>query len=440
MEKYLQEYCERNPKSQELFKRARDKFPFGVTSNIRAYAPFPFFAESANGSKVYDVDGHELIDTQLAFCPMMIGHNHPVMTKALKDMLDKGGVHWAIPHVKEIEAAEAIRERYPFAEVVRFSCSGTEATMHACRIARAYTGKDKMIKLEGGYHGAHDSLLWSIYPDLGKVGPAISPTPVPVSTGLPKNLKENIITIPYNNIEALEHAVNKYRGEIAGFILEPIMANISVVLPEEGYLQKVREITKREGIVMIFDEVITGCKVGYGGGAEWSGVEPDMVTLSKAIAGGFPVSAVAGKREIMNEIEKGCYHAGNFGGNPLGMTALVTTLRDILTREATDNLIKKSQAAFKEMESILKKSGVPHHFQYVGTIAGLLFTDKKVRDYRGMATQDYDMWHKFYITMLNKGVIMIGAEPTEDISFSVQHTDEDFEKVLKAFDETINSL
>lgn len=440
MEKYLQEYCDRNPTSKKLFERAQKVFPFGVTSNIRAYKPFPFFAERANGSKVWDVDGHELIDCQLAFCPMMVGYNHPVLSKALKDEIDNGGTHWAIPHVKEIEAAEAIKDRYPFVDIVRYSCSGTEATMHACRIARAYTGKDMMIKLEGGYHGAHDSLLWSIYPDPGKIGPATEPTPVPVSTGLPSNMKENIITIPYNNIEALENAVNKYRGKIAGFIMEPIMANISVVLPEDGYLKKVREITKREKIILIFDEVITGVKVGYGGGAEWAGVEPDMVTLSKAIGGGLPVSAVGGRKEIMSVLENGCYHAGNFGGNPLGMTAVVTTLRDILTREVTDKLIKKSEVAFNEMESILKKSGVPHHFAHVGTIGGLLFTDEKVRDYRGMATQNYDMWHKFYITMLNKGVIMIGAEPTEDISFSVQHTDDDFEKVIKAFKETIDTL
>ena len=165
-----------------------------------------------------------------------------------------------------------------------------------------------------------------------------------------------------------------------------------------------------------------------------------MVTLSKAIGGGLPVSAVGGRKEIMSVLENGCYHAGNFGGNPLGMTAVVTTLRDILTREVTDKLIKKSEVAFNEMESILKKSGVPHHFAHVGTIGGSLFTDEKVRDYRGMATQNYDMWHKFYITMLNKGVIMIGAEPTEDISFSVQHTDDDFEKVIKAFKETIDTL
>lgn len=440
MEKYLQDYYDMNPTSLKLFKRAEKMFPFGVTSNIRAYKPFPVFAEKANGSKVWDVDGNERIDCQLAFCPMMIGYNHPVFTKAMTEALENGAVHWAMPHIKEIEAAEAIQDRYPFAEVVRFSCSGTEATMHAVRIARAYTGKDKIIKLEGGYHGANDSLLWSIYPDVGKIGSELAPTPVPVSTGLPKHMKESIITIPFNNIEALEYAVKKYEGEIAGFIIEPAMTNISVVLPEEGYLQKVREITKRENIVLIFDEVLIGCKIAYGGGVEYFGVEPDMVTLSKAIGGGFPVSVVGGKREIMSEIEKGCYHAGNFGGNPLGMTACITTLRDILTREATDELIKKSEAVFKEMKSILKKSGVPHYFQHLGGIAGLLFTDVKVRDYRTMATQNYEMWRKFFLTMMNNGVIMIGAEPTEVISFSVQHTDEDFEKVLKAFKKTIDTL
>lgn len=440
MEKYLQEYIDRNPKSKEMFEKAQGHFPLGVTSNIRSYPPFPWYADRANGSKVYDIDGHELIDCQLAMCPMMTGYNNPKFTKAMTEALELGRIHWAIPHKLEIEAAECVKERYPFVDTVRFSCSGTEATMHAVRIARAHTGKDKIIKLEGGYHGAHDSLLWSIYPDPAKIGPAYAPTPVPVSTGLPSNMIDNIITIPYNNIEALENAVKKYSGQIAGFIMEPAMANISLVLPEEGYLKKVREITKRENIILIFDEVIMGCKVAYGGGVEYFGVEPDMITLSKAIGGGFPVSVVAGKKDIMMEIENGCYHAGNFGGNPLGMTAMVTTMRDILTKEATDTLIKKCDSAYEEMDSILKKSGVPHHFAHMGTIAGLLFTGEKVTDYRSMSSQDWNQWHKFYITMLNKGVIMIGCEPTEMISFSVMHTDEDFEKAIKAFKETIDTF
>ena len=439
MEKFLKDYYDSHATSEKLYEKAKERLPFGVGSNIRAYKPFPFFVEKSGGSKVWDVDGNEYIDCQLAYGPVMVGHNHPVLSKAIKEQIDKG-VTWAMPHVKEAQAAELLQERYPCAEVVRFSCSGTEATMHAMRIARAYTGKDKIIKLEGGFHGSHDSALFSVHPDLGEAGPDYAPTVVPISTGVPKNMKDNVIIVPYNNIEALEYAIKKNEGEIAAFILEPVMTNSSLILPRDNYLKKVREITKRENIVLIFDEVISGIRASYGGAAQVYDVQPDIVTLSKAIGGGYPLSAICGKREIMTEIERGCAHWGTFGANPLSLTACVTVLKDILTKEATDALIKKSDAAFGEMESILKKSGLPFYLSHLGAMGGLLFTSADVCDYRTMATFDFNLWFKFFITMLNKGVLMVGADPTETIFFSVQHTDEDYEKIIKAFKETIDTL
>jgi glutamate-1-semialdehyde 2,1-aminomutase len=439
MEKYLKDYYDLHPTSLKLHEKAKARLPLGVSSNLRAYKPYPFFVEKSGGSKVWDVDNNEYIDCQLAYGPVMVGHNNPVLSKAIKEQIDRG-VTWAMPHVKEEQAAELLQERYPCAEVVRFSCSGTEATMHAIRIARAHTGKDKIIKLEGGFHGTHDNALISIHPDLSKTGPSYAPTSVIVSTGVPQNTVDNVIIVPYNDIDALEYAIERYEGEIAAFILEPVMTNSSLILPRDNYLQKVREITERENIVLIFDEIISGIRASYGGATEVYGVQPDIVTLSKAIAGGYPLSAICGKREIMAEIEKGCAHFGTFGGNPLSLTACVTVLGEILTREATDTLIKKSDAAFKEMESILKKSGVPHNLVHLGAVGSIVFTDADVKDYRSMSTLDYDIWFKFFITMLNKGVIMIGADPTETIFFSVMHTDEDYEKILKAFKETIDTL
>jgi glutamate-1-semialdehyde 2,1-aminomutase len=312
--------------------------------------------------------------------------------------------------------------------------------MHAIRVARGYTGKSKIIKLEGGYHGAQDYALWSIHADKGKLGPEMAPSVVPVSEGVPTCVGSTVISVPYNNIEALEHLVRKYEGEIAAFILEPIMANSSVILPRDNYLQKVREIANKENIVLIFDEVITGCRVSYGGASGLYNVQPDLITLSKAIGGGYPVAAFGGKREIMQVIESGVANFGTYNGNPLGVTAMITTLRDILTPDATEKLIGDTTSVFQELKSILKEQGVPAQVVQVGAMASITFTDQDVKDYRTMLTMNKKVWHKFFISMLNRGVIMIGADPTETIFFSVQHTKTDYEEVIDKFRDTIKTL
>jgi glutamate-1-semialdehyde 2,1-aminomutase len=326
-------------------------------------------------------------------------------------------------------------------EMVRFGNSGTEVTMHAIRVARGYTGKDKIIKLEGGYHGPHDYALWSSHPPLGQVGPARLPSSVQMSAGIPKCLAGTIIVIPFNDIEALEYAVRKYEGEIAAFILEPVMGNATLILPKKGYLEKVREITERENIVLIFDEIITGCRVSYEGASGHYKVKPDMITLSKAIGGGFSIAAFGGKKAIMEQLQAGTVaHFGTYNANPIGITACLTTLRDILTPEATKTLISKSDKVFEAMREIIKETGVPAQLQHVGAMGCVAFTDTEVVDYRTMATADSSAWHKFFITMLNKGVIMIGANPTETIFFSVQHTDGDYDQILGRFRETLKTL
>lgn len=439
MEKYIEDFCSSHQKSKVMYEKAKQRLPLGVASNIRAYAPYPMFIDRSSGSKVWDIDGNEYIDCQLAYGPVMVGHNNPILSKATKAQIDNG-VTWAMPHEKEAMVAELLHERFPCIEMVRYACSGTEATMHAIRVARAYTGKEKIIKLEGGYHGAHDAALWSIHTDLGKAGPAEAPTSAPMSKGLPSCLKNTVVPVPFNSISALEKAIKDNAGEIAAFILEPVMTNSALILPRDNYLQKVREITKRENIVLIFDEVISGCRASYGGATEVYGVQPDLITLSKAIGGGYPISAFGGKREIMQEIQQGTYHAGTFNGNPLSLTAALVTLRDILTRDATEKLIKKSDQMFKEMKSIIDKAGVPNCMANLGAMGSLTFTDVDMKDYRGMATGSFETWHKFFITMLNKGVIMIGGDPTETIFFSMMHTDDDYAKILKAFEETVNTL
>jgi len=439
MEAHLEEYYEKHQKSLAAWEKASKVIPCGTGSNIRAYAPFPFFVKESKGSKVWDIDGNEYIDCQIAMGPIMVGHANPILINAVKDQIEKGTMY-AMPHEKTYVAIQELQKRYPAMEMVRFANSGAEATMHSLRVARGYTGKEKIIKLEGGYHGAQDYALFSIHPDKGKMGPARLPSLVPESEGVPKAVGESVIIVPFNNIEALKYAIRKYEGEIAAFILEPVMANSSVILPEEGYLEEVRKITQEEGIVLIFDEVITGCRVSYGGATEYYNVSPDLICLSKAIGGGYSIAAFGGKSEVMGVIEGKVAHYGTHNANPLGITALLTTLRDILTPETTQSLIDKTSYMFEEMSKIVKKTGVQAKLVNIGAMGGVAFSTKDVKDYRSWLYHNEKVWHKFFITMLNKGVIMIGADATETIFFSIAHTDEDYAKVLKAFEETLEDL
>lgn len=439
MERYLEEYIAGHPKSYQMYEEAKKLLPLGVTSNIRAHKPFPFFVERTGGARVWDIDGNEYIDCQLAYGPTMVGHDHPLLSAAVKKQIDKG-VTYGIPHAAEAAVARLIRERFPFVDMVRYSCSGTEATMHAIRLARAFTGREKIIKLEGGFHGAQDHALWSIHPELSAAGPSQAPVSVVNSRGVPACLQELTVIVPFNDIPALEKAVHDNRGQIAGFILEPVMANSSVILPRDNYLQQIRDITAREDIVLIFDEVITGCRASWGGASGYYGVAPDLIALAKAIGGGYPLSVIGGREDIMRTIENGAAHWGTYGGNPLSLCAAETVLRDILTPEATEAVCDKTGRAFDEMRGMLKRAGITAFAENIGAMGSICFGVEDVKDYRDMCRFDADMWFKFFITMLNNGVIMIGADPTETIFFSVQHTDDDIDLVLRAFEKTVNTL
>lgn len=439
METYLEEYYEKHQKSKAAWEKAKKVMPSGVGSNIRAFPPFPFFVKESKGSKVWDIDGNEYIDCQLAMGPIMVGHANPILLEAVKDQIEKGSMY-AMPFKKQYDAIQELQKRFPVMEMVRFANSGAEATMHAIRVARGYTGKEKIIKLEGGYHGAHDYALFSIHPDKGKLGPSRMPSVVSQSEGVPQAVGETVIIVSFNDIETLKNIVRKYEGEIAAFILEPVMANSTVILPEDSYLENVRKITAEENIVLIFDEVITGCRVSYGGAAEYYKVDPDLICLSKAIGGGYSIAAFGGKREVMKVLEGSVAHFGTHNANPVGITAMLTTLRDILTPDVTQTLIEKSENIFREMQNIIKDTGVSAKIVHVGAMGGLSFTKEEIKDYRTMLSMNYDMWHQFFITMLNKGVIMVGADPTETIFFSVQHSDEDYDKILTSFKETLQTL
>lgn len=307
--------------SKALYERSIKHIPGGVNSPVRFFRPYPFFTSHASGSKLYDVDGNVYIDYCLAYGPLFLGHAHPDVIAAVNQQLQKGTVY-GTPSEAEVELAETVSDIVPCVESLRLVNSGTEATMHAIRLARGYTGKDKIIKFEGCYHGAHDSVLVNAGSDGSIFG-------VPSSLGVTEAVAKNTIVLPFNNVELLEEVVNKNREEISAVIVEPVVGNAGVILPKENYLQNLRKITKENGILLIFDEVITGFRLSLGGAQEYFGVEPDLITYGKILGGGFPMGAYGGKKNIMENVAPlgKVYQAGTMSGNPISVTAGLATLR-----------------------------------------------------------------------------------------------------------------
>ena len=326
-------YEKRTPRSKDAHKRAEQRLPLGVASNYRAYDPYPLFVRDGKGGHIHDIDGNEYIDFNLCFGALMAGHCHPAVIKAVQAKLGTGTM-FGMPHDLEWELAEEICKRFPV-EMVRFSNSGTECTMHAVRLARAATGRDKIIKMEGGYHGLHDSVLVSLKPKASEIGDPNMPTPVPGGHGIPKGTLQNTLIAQFNDVAAVERLFAKYPGEIAAIIVEPIMMNVGILPPDEGYHRALREITKKNGALLIFDEVKTGAKLAYGGACEYFDIKPDIVCLAKSIGGGFSLAAFASSREVMGQIsDHKVFHGGTYNTNPVAMAAGIATFREVLTKDA----------------------------------------------------------------------------------------------------------
>ena len=339
------EYRRRTPRSAQLHERAKQSLPLGVASSFQSYDPYPLFMRDAQGSRIHDVDGNEYVDFDMAFGVLAAGHSHPVLAEVLSaSRRERHVLH--VPVEDSILMAEEIRRRFG-CDLVRFSNSGTEATMDAIRVARGFTGREKILKFEGGYHGHHDDVLVSIQPPREFIGSIDAPVTVPASAGLPRSRIEETVVAPFNNRDALEHILERHKGEIAAIIVEPVQFNIGVVPPLPGFLERVRELATAHGAVLIFDEVKTGVVIAYGGATEWFGVKPDLFCLAKSIGGGVPVGAFGGRGEVMGVIEKlpelnegnagtalahstipggatRVAHLGTYNGNPLAMAAGVT--------------------------------------------------------------------------------------------------------------------
>ena len=413
--------------SEQLFERAKRVLPGGVNSPVRAYRAVgmaPRFITRADGAYIYDEDGKRYIDYVCSWGPMILGHNHPVIREAVERAV-KDGLSFGAPTRREVEIAELMIGMVPNIEMVRMVNSGTEAVMSALRLARGATGRDKLIKFEGCYHGHSDCMLVN-------AGSSALAGGHPSSAGVPVGAARDTLTAQFNDLASVEALLEQNPGQVAAVIVEPVAANMGVVLPDDDFLPFLREITEENGAVLIFDEVITGFRLGIGGAQQWYGVKPDMTTLGKIVGGGMPMAVYGGKREIMQKVAPtGKVHqAGTLSGNPIATTAGIKTLE--LLRD-TPSIYDKIEANTKKLAEAYRaraeKFGLHMHINQIGSLMCAFFTDENVRDYAGALSSDTKAYADYFNYMLNNG-IYVAPSQFEAMFISGAHSDEDIKKTI----------
>ena len=432
----IRSYSERTPGSQRATDRARQVLPLGVPSSFQAYDPHPIVVRSANGPFMHDVDGNVYVDYDMGFGALFSGHVHPAVRRAVDAQLDNGTL-FVTPCELNAEVAELLGARYGL-PMWRFTNSGTEATMDAIRVARGVTGRDKIVKVEGGYHGHHDEVMISMKPPLDQAGPADAPIPYPSTAGVTKAVLSDTLVVPYNDPEALERALRG--GDVAAFIVEPVMENIGICLPQPGYLQAVREITERHGTLLIFDEVKTGITAGWSGATGALGVTPDLVALAKSIGGGLPLGAFGGKREYMDQITLGrVIHLGTYNGNPLCMAAAKAVLTEVCTPEATEQTILRNTRLVDACNEIIDRAGLPAHTIQFGAKGCVTWAPEPIRNYRDYKATDFDLAFAQWIHGINRG-ILLPPGLDEQWLISVMHDDATALRYAEVFAEFVDEL
>jgi glutamate-1-semialdehyde 2,1-aminomutase len=449
------DYRRRTPKSAALHARAKKALPLGVASSFQSYEPYPLFMTDARGSRINDADGNEYVDFDMAFGVLAAGHSHPIFAGALTERV-ANGTCYTFPVEDSIVLAEEIKQRFG-CDLVRFSNSGTEATMDAIRVARGFTGREKLLKFEGGYHGHHDDVLVSIQPPRELIGSLDRPNTVPASAGLPHARIDETVIAPFNNPDALAAILDRHAGEIAAIIVEPVQFNIGVVPPLPGFLERVRELATEHGCVLIFDEVKTGVVLAYGGATEWFGVKPDLFCLAKSIGGGVPIGAFGGRGDVMGVIERlpesrlggeaagtalehstipggatRVAHLGTFNGNPLAMAAGVAVLTRILTRDAYPKLVAMGDRLAAGSQAVIDEFGLPGYAVNVGPKGCVMFTPARVTNYRDFIGLDSELWAASFFYLANRGVLLPPG-PDDQWTLSVQHTDEEVDRHIATF-------
>ncbi|MCX6660614.1 MAG: glutamate-1-semialdehyde 2,1-aminomutase [Candidatus Bathyarchaeota archaeon] len=421
--------------SSALFKKASGLIPGGVNSPVRSFKPYPFFTEYAKGSKLHDVDGNKYVDYCMAYGAIIFGHSHPPVLEAVKKQLESGTVY-GTPTEAEVDLAQLITDHVPCADMVRLANTGAEATMHAIRLARGFTGKPKLLKFEGCYHGAHDSVLV-------KAGSGATTFGVPNSLGIPENTAKNTVVLPYNDIETLKQTAEDLGDDLAAIIVEPAIGNMGVILPSEAFLTELKRTAEKCRALLIFDEVITGFRLALGGAEEYYGVRPDIVTLGKVLGGGFPISAVVGKKKVMESFSPigGVYEAGTFSGNPISVSAAIATLSELEKQRSRlyNNLEGSTSKLVKNLRELFTDKNLQVQINQVASMFTIFFTNTYVTDSKKALTSDKTKFNSFHQSLLRKGVFFPPSQ-FETCFVSSAHTEEDLEHTVEAVASALNEL
>jgi len=436
---------QQTPISRSWAEQARKVLPDGVASPVRGgstFTPYPFYTERAEGAYLYDVDGKRYLDTVMAFGPVILGHAHPAVTTAVQEQASKGLLYGTCVPL-EVEVAKEFVDLVPSVDLVRFVPSGTEATMHAIRVARGYTGKPKILKFEGHYHGNHDQVLVSITPPLDIVGTEASPVRVPVGSGIPEEHYEHTVVAVWNDVDAIERVIRRHRHDLAAVITEPIMANKGFIPPDAGYLQALQQLCRENEVLFILDEVITGFRLAPGGAQEFYGLDPDLSTFAKAMANGAPIGAFGGRREVMSVLEGGkVRHAGTYNATPLGLAAARATLNELSSNGGAvyrhlDDLGRQVIAGLQE---VFDRSDIPAIVQGQGSMFQVYFTEMpRVRTYRDALRTDQGLFSRFAHEMIYRGVF-VHPDGFEHWFLSAAHTREDIARILETAEEALRAM
>lgn len=415
------DYEKKRPQSKKLYARAKKVLPAGVSYFIRYFAPYPFYVSHAKGSKIHDVDGNTYTDFWMGHYTHILGHNPAPIRRAVAKQLEKG-IHLGVCHELEVALAEQVVKMVPSADMVRFTSSGTEASMYATRLARAHTGKDKIVKFEGGWHGGYDALQVAVKP----------PMNVPETSGLPKGVVKDTIVAPFNDIEATRQRVKNQ--EVAAFIIEPVLGSGGGIPAEKEFLHALRELSYEKGALLIFDEVITGFRLSPGGAQEFYGVTPDLTILGKILGGGFPVGAIAGRREIMERLDATiyerpqlCFHGGTFSANPITTTAGLTMLKLLEDGIIIRQLNKRGTKLRQQLKEIFEKNQIDVQVSGIGSLFLVHFAREEIKDIRGVSRADTQRLDDYHVSLMKNGVFFL---PRKLGALSKAHTEADLERLL----------
>ncbi len=431
--------------SARLFAQAQEVIASGVNSTARTprsgWSPYPLFVSHGKGSRIVDVDGNEFIDYLLGLGPMLLGHRPEPVTQAVIDFISQRGTVFALPVADEIALARKIIDAVPSVEQVHLANTGTEAVLYAIRLARAYTRRTQIVRFEGMYHGFSDAVYWSKHPPLDQAGPQSRPVPVPQGPGMADGLENSLIVLPWNDSELLERTIHERGEQIAAVLTEPIMCNTGCILPEPGYLELMRKLTRELGIVLIFDEVITGFRVALGGAQQYYGVTPDLTVMAKGFGGGFPVAAVGGKKEIMQLVADGTVSmAGTYSGNGIAVSAANATLDFLMRPGIYQGLFDKSERLMLGIRERLESAGLHTKVVGIGPLFQVWFTDASIRNYRDAVHHARkDLFRIWWEEMMKRGVLF-HPDAFENLFVSFAHTETNVECTLRAVESALPEL